>query len=93
MQKVLLEGDSDSRFTTGREASKPQGEASLSTKSLAFLMRNRRRVPGYVANRFDALAYLEERVMRSGCAHLRSHDASLRSRWPERICLRDERTV
>ena len=49
-------------------------------------MRNRRRVPGYIANRVEALAYFEELVMRSGRAHLRSHDTLLRGRWAEKIC-------
>ena len=86
MQKVLLKGDSDSRFTTGREASKPQGEASLSTKGFAFLVRNRRRMPGYITNGVGALAYFEDLVMSSGCAHIRSHDDFLRGRWAKRMC-------
>ena len=31
-------------------------------------------MPGYIANKVEALAYFEELVMRSDCAHLRSHD-------------------
>ena len=86
MQKVLLKGDGDSRFATGREASKPQGEASLSTKGFAFLVRKRGWVPGYITNGVEALAYFEELVMRSGCVHLRSHDTFSRAKWAERNC-------
>ena len=60
MQEMLLEGDSDSRFTTGRETSKPQRKAFLATKGTALLVRDERRVPCYVANGFEALACIRD---------------------------------
>ena len=73
MQEVLLEGNSDSGFTTSREASKPQSKAFLAPKGAALLVRDGRRVPCYVANSFKELVIVGGDPKRGDCAHLRSH--------------------
>lgn len=49
MQQVLLEGNGNGRFATGRETREPDCETSLFAQGAAFFVGDRARVPGDVA--------------------------------------------